>query len=79
MLNLLEYITGFFSGKQTAHLQTDSGYSVDEAVERVIEGIDVKLRIVSMLTAKLLPVILKFVLTLPRLMSFSILLAAAVN
>lgn len=53
MLKLLGSIAGLFSGKQTAHLQADSGYSVDEAIERVIEGIDIKLRIVTAYQKKL--------------------------
>ena len=45
-MTLLESIAGFFSNKKARLSVQDAGYSVDEAVERVIDGIDVKLRLV---------------------------------
>ena len=53
MLKLLEFITGFFSSKDTAQLQVDSGYSIDETIERVIDGIDTKIRLVPAYQKKL--------------------------
>ena len=46
MLKLLKSITGFFSSKNTTPLPFDTGYSVDDAIERVIDGIETKLRLV---------------------------------
>lgn len=53
MFKLLESITGIFFAKKTPQIQFDSGYSVDEAIERVIDGIDVKLRLVPAYRKKL--------------------------
>jgi hypothetical protein len=47
MLKLFESITGLFTGKNTPQLQYDTGYSVDDAIERVVDDIDAKLRLVA--------------------------------
>lgn len=53
MFKLLEFITGLFSSRDITPQQTDTGYSIDEAIERVIEGIDTKLRLVPAYQKKL--------------------------
>lgn len=46
MLKLFESITGLFSDRQKPAAEPSSGYSLAEAIERVVEGIDTKLRLV---------------------------------
>ena len=46
MINILQSVTGLFSSKNIQLPQYDMGYGLDEAVERVIDGIDAKLRLV---------------------------------
>ena len=53
MLKLLESITGLFSSREKTPQPTDTGYTIDEAIERVIEGIDTKLRLVPSYRKKL--------------------------
>lgn len=45
MRKLFEFITGLFSSKKKIQ-QFDTGYSIDDAIERVIDSIDAKLRLV---------------------------------
>lgn len=53
MLKLLEKLTGLFSRQQSTQLTENSGYNIDEAIERFIDGIDVKLRLVPSYQKKL--------------------------
>jgi hypothetical protein len=53
MFKLLKSITGFFSNRKINQQRFDTGYSVDEAIEHVIDGIDVKLRLVPAYQKKL--------------------------
>ncbi|MCK4707987.1 MAG: hypothetical protein KAU21_05165, partial [Gammaproteobacteria bacterium] len=53
MLKLPEFITGLFSSKTKSSLPSNSGYDIDEAIERVIVGIDTKLRLVPAYQKKL--------------------------
>lgn len=46
MFSLLNSITTLFSNKQTQLKNQDTGYSVNEATDQVIDGIDPKLRLV---------------------------------
>lgn len=46
MLKLFESITRLFSGEQTHLVEQDTGYCLAEAIDRVIEGTDTKLRLV---------------------------------
>lgn len=46
MLKLFESITGLFSNRQTPAAEQDTGYSLQEGIDRVIDGIDAKLRLV---------------------------------
>jgi hypothetical protein len=46
MMNILQVVTGFFSSKNIPLPQYDMGYGVDDAVERVVDGVDAKLRLV---------------------------------
>lgn len=54
MLRLFKSITDLFSGDQVQLAEPDGGYTLDEAVDRVIEGIDTKLRLVPNYRKKLL-------------------------
>ena len=46
MFKLFESITGLFTGEQSHSAEKDTGYSLVEAIDRVIEGTDTKLRLV---------------------------------
>lgn len=46
MLKLLESIVNLFSEKKLRPLKYDTGYSLTEAIDQVIEGVDPKLRLV---------------------------------
>lgn len=46
MLKLFESILNLFPGEQTYAAEQDTGYSLTEAIDRVIEGTDTKLRLV---------------------------------
>ena len=54
MLTLYNFISRIFSSKSIPPLQYDTGYSVDEAIERIVEGIDAKIRLVPSYKKKLL-------------------------
>jgi hypothetical protein len=45
-MTLIESIAGFFINKKARMSEQDVGYGLDEAIERIIDGIDTKLRLV---------------------------------
>lgn len=53
MLKLFESITHLFSGEPVLPAEQDTGYSLAEAIDRVIEGTDTKLRLVPSYREKL--------------------------
>ena len=54
MFKLFESIIGLFSTQRARPAEQDSGYSIDEAIDRVVEGTDTKLRLVPNYRKKLL-------------------------